>query len=124
MAKNRSEARSADDQVHEHQTRLVAYNSSLEKKRIELEARNSGEDPQEVLAQKRLELEETVNALDRQDEEASQLRQVRKGLRDQIEKAQTALDKHDEKEVSAWRWIAIRAVCEMKLLYACQIACV
>lgn len=102
MAKNRSEARSADDEVHEHQTRLVAYKSSLKKKRGELEARNSGEDPQEVLAQKRLELEETVSSLDRQDEEASQLRQVRKGLRDQIEKAQTALDKHDEKEVCTW----------------------
>ena len=99
VAKNRSESRSAEDLVHEHQTRLVGYKSSLDKKKDELEARNSGEDPQEVLAQKRVELQETVDALEHQNGEAGQMREVLRGLRDQIEKAQIALDKHDELEV-------------------------
>ena len=99
VAKNRSDIRSADDEVHEHQTRLVAYKSSLDKKRLDLEARNSGEDPQEVLGQKCSELQETVSALEHDSGQAKQLRKSLRGLRDQIEKAQMALDTHDEQEV-------------------------
>lgn len=100
VAKNRSEARSADDKVHEHQTRLVGYKSSLDKKQSELDVRINGEDPKVVLVQKNAELQDTVAALERENGEAGKLREALQGLRDQIDKAQTALDNHDEQEVS------------------------
>eukprot|EP00892_Ulva_mutabilis_P006487 jgi/Ulvmu1/420/UM001_0427.1 len=103
VAKNRSEARSADDEVHEHQTRLVGYKSSLEKKQAELDARNNAEDPRQVLKQKRAELKETAAALKRENGEAGKLKEALRGLHDQIEKAQAALDKHDEQEMENTR---------------------
>lgn len=99
VAMNRSESRSADDEVHTHQTRLLAQKSNLEKKKEELEGWNSAADPEELLAQKCAELQETVDALERQDGECGKVRDTLKRLRDEIEKAQTALDKHDEQEV-------------------------
>ena len=100
VAKNRSESRSADDEVHVHQTRLVAHKNSLDQKMKDLEERTNAGSPEEMLSQKRAELQEAVDALQRDNGQAGELKEALKTLRDEIEKAQTALDKHDEQEVS------------------------
>ena len=71
----------------------------------DLEERNGTASPEELLSRKCAELQETLDALQRDNGQAGELKETLTNLRDETEKAQTALDKHDELEVGSWQYM-------------------